>query len=234
MIPPLHPEDSAGFARLSRDLLAEPDAEQTVQRVVELAQRYVPGCDYAGFTTTHPDRLETTAATDLIPGQLDQAQHQFGEGPCLDTARAEETYLIRSTITDERWPKWSAEAAATGVLSVLSVQLTGPTNLGAALNLYSRTEDAFDDDAVLTAQIYAAHAGNAIAANSQVQQLTTAMHSRHLIGVAQGMLMLRYGLTESQSFQFLARNSQDTNTKLRDVAAKVVAELSQHHWPNQT
>jgi GAF domain-containing protein len=233
MTTPLHPEDSAGFARLSRDLLAEPDAEQTVQRVVELAQRYVPGCDYAGFTAARPDRLETAAATDPIIKALDQAQHELGEGPCLDTARTDETYLIRSTVTDERWPRWSAEAAAKGVLSVLSVPLTGPTNLGAALNLYSTTVDAFDDDAMLTAQIYAAHAGNAIAANNQVQQLTTAMHSRHLIGLAQGMLMLRYGLTEPQAFQFLARNSQDTNTKLRDVAAKVVAELSQHQWPSQ-
>jgi GAF domain-containing protein len=233
MSTPLNPEDSAAFARLSRELLAEPDAEQTVQRVVELAQRYVPGCDYAGFTASHPDRLETAAATDPILGELDRAQHELGEGPCLEAARTEETYLIRSTVTDERWPKWSAEAAAKGVLSVLSVQLTGHTNIGAALNLYSTTVDAFDDDAIVTAQIYAAHAGNAIAANSQVEQLTTAMHSRHLIGVAQGMLMLRYGLTEPQAFQFLARNSQDTNTKLRELAAKVVAELSQQHWPNE-
>ena len=227
----LRSDDSAAFARLSQELLAEPDTSQTVQRIVELAMRHVPGCDYAGFTMTHPDRLETTAATDELLGQLDRAQHELGEGPCLDAARTDETYLIRSTATEERWPRWCAKAAAAGVLSVLSVQLTG-SSMKAALNLYAKRVDAFDEDAVLTAQVYAAHAGAAIAASNQTEQLTTAMHSRHLIGVAQGMLMMRYGLNENQAFQFLSRNSQDTNTKLRDLANKVIAELSQERWPS--
>lgn len=230
MTSPLRSDDSAAFARLSQELLSETDTAQTVQRIVELAQRYVPGCDYAGFTTTHPDRLETTAATDELLGQLDRAQHDLGEGPCLEAARTDETYLIRSTLTDDRWPRWCAKAAEAGVLSVLSVQLTN-SNLKAALNLYAKQTDAFDEDAVLTAQVYAAHAGNALGASTQTEQLTTAMHSRHLIGVAQGMLMMRYGLNENQAFQFLSRNSQDTNTKLRDLANKVIAELSKERWP---
>jgi GAF domain-containing protein len=196
-----------------------------------MAERYVPGCDYAGFTTTHPDRIETTAVTDGLVRRLDQAQHSLAEGPCLDAARGEQTYLIRNTANDERWPRWSAEAAANGVLSVLSVQLEGPNPLAAALNLYSKTLDAFDEDAVVIAQIYATHAGNAIAANAENEQLAGAMQTRHLIGMAQGMLMLRYRLSEPQAFQFLARNSQDRNIKLRVVAGQVVAELAQHRWP---
>jgi GAF domain-containing protein len=228
----LRPDDSVAFARLSRELLAEPDSEQTVQRIVELAQRYVPGCDYAGFTTTHPDRLETAACTDELLSELDRAQHELGEGPCLEAARTDETYLIRDTPSETRWPKWCAEAAAKGVLSVLSVQLTGSGDLRAALNLYAKTPDAFDEDAVVTAQVYAAHAGNALAATREAEQLTSAAQSRHLIGLAQGMLMMRYGLNETQAFQFLSRNSQDTNTKLRVLAGRVIAELSQERWPS--
>jgi transcriptional regulator with GAF, ATPase, and Fis domain len=231
MTSPLRPSDSVAFARLSQDLLAEPDTEHTVQRVVELAQRFVPGCHYAGFTSTHPDRLETMAATHEVVSRLDRTQHDLHEGPCLDAARADETHLIRSTTDEKRWPRWCAEATANGVLSVLSIHLTSPTNLHAALNLYSKSVDAFDEDAIVTAQVYAAHAGNAIGAKSQAEQLTTAMQSRHQIGVAQGMLMVRYGLTEPQAFQFLSRNSQDTNTKLRDLARRVIDELSQHRWP---
>jgi GAF domain-containing protein len=227
----LTPDDAAAFARLSQELAAEPDTVQTVQLVVEQAQRSIPGCDYAGFTLTHKDSLETAAATDPVIGQLDQAQHDLGEGPCLQAARTEETYLIRDTTKDERWPKWAAKAAEMGVLSVLSVQLTGPGHLHAAMNLYSTRVDAYDEDAVITAQIYATHAGNAIAASNETEQLQTALRTRHLIGVAQGMLMMRYGLSEEQSFRFLARNSQDTNTKLKDVAANLVVELRKQRWP---
>jgi AmiR/NasT family two-component response regulator len=114
------------------------------------------------------------------------------------------------------------------------VQLTGPEHLHAAMNLYSSTVDAYDEDAILTAQIYATHAGNAIAATNQSDQLQTALRTRHLIGLAQGMLMMRYSLTEEQAFRFLARNSQDTNTKLRDVATKLIAELRKQGWPKDS
>ncbi len=230
----LNSDDAAAFARLSQELAGEPDTEQTVQRVVELAQQSIKGCDYAGFTLTHKDRLETAAATGPVIARLDQAQHDLGEGPCLEAARTEETYLIRDTSDEPRWPRWSAAAAEVGVRSVLSVQLTGPDHLHAAMNLYSTTVDAYDEDAIITAQIYATHAGNAIAATNQADQLQTALRTRHVIGLAQGMLMMRYSLTEEQAFRFLARNSQDTNTKLRDVATKLIAELRKQGWPKDS
>jgi GAF domain-containing protein len=230
----LNPDDAAAFARLSQELAGEPDTEQTVQRVVELAQKSIPGCDYAGFTLTHKDHLETAAATGPVIARLDQAQHDLGEGPCLAAARNEETYLIRDTLDEPRWPRWGAAAAEVGIRSVLSVQLTGPEHLHAAMNLYSTTVDAYDEDAIITAQIYATHAGNAIAATNQADQLQTALRTRHVIGLAQGMLMMRYSLTEEQAFRFLARNSQDSNTKLRDVATKLIAELRKQGWPKDS
>jgi GAF domain-containing protein len=222
--PELNPDDAAAFARLSLDLAREPDTEQTVQRVVELAQASIHGCHYAGFTLTHKDRLETAAATDPMIARLDEAQHDLNEGPCLSAATTEETYLIRDTSAEDRWPRWCAAANAAGVMSVLSVQLTGPGpgSLRAAMNLYSKTIDAYDDDAVITAQIYAAHAGTAIAAAHKQDNLQTAMQSRHTIGVAQGLLMQRYGITEGAAFQVLSRQSQEANVKLRDVARRLV------------
>lgn len=230
----LTPDDAVAFARLSQELAGEGDVVQTVQRVIELAQQNIHGCDYAGFTLTHKDKLETAAATGPVIARLDQAQHDLGEGPCLEAARQEETYLIRDTSNEPRWPHWSAAAAQVGIRSVLSVQLTGPNHLHAAMNLYSETLDAYDEDAIITAQIYATHAGNAIAATNEVEQLQTALRSRHLIGVAQGMLMLRYNLTEEQSFRFLSRSSQDSNTKLKDVAVKLITELRKQRWPSDS
>jgi GAF domain-containing protein len=220
----LRSDDAAGFARLTEELASEPDLVQTVRRVIELAHTSIPGCDFAGLTLTHPDRLETAVATDDVVVELDRAQHELGEGPVRSAARSERTCEIRDTRTDPRWPAWGSRAAQAGVRSVLSVQLTGPNQVPAAMNLYSREVDAFDQEAVATAQIFATHAGNAIASIKQADQLRTALESRHTIGVAQGMLMHRFGLSEDRSFRFLTRLSQDSNTKLRDVAASVIKE----------
>ena len=220
----LNSEDAAGFARLAQELAREPDTAQTVRRVIELAQQSICGCDFAGFTLTHPDRLETVAALRSRDRRTRPSPTRPGEGPCLQAARTEETYLIRDTRVEPRWPAWAGRAATTGIRSVLSVQLAGPSHLHAAMNLYSKIVDAFDQDAVATARIYATHAGNAIAATNEIDQLRAALQSRHTIGVAQGVLMNRYGITEDKSFRFLSRLSQDSNIKLRDIATKVITE----------
>ena len=66
------------------------------------------------------------------------------------------------------------------------------------------------------------HATNALNSARLVSGLQTAVHSRHLIGVAQGILMATYDLTMDQSFELLRRYSSQTNTKIRDVAQHVV------------
>ena len=52
--------------------------------------------------------------------------------------------------------------------------------------------------------------------------LQTAISSRHVIGMAQGIAMERYGIDQHQSFELLRRLSSTTNVKLRDVATQIV------------
>ncbi|MFI7679212.1 ANTAR domain-containing protein [Actinophytocola sp. NPDC049390] len=47
-----------------------------------------------------------------------------------------------------------------------------------------------------------------------------------MIEQAKGMLMQDFELDEAEAFDLLTALSQDTNTKVRDVAAKVVDELT--------
>jgi AmiR/NasT family two-component response regulator len=63
-------------------------------------------------------------------------------------------------------------------------------------------------------------------AREEIEQLKVALISRQMIGVAQGMLMLRYGLGLDRSFEYLSRRSQNENIKLRLLAERVIAELS--------
>ena len=49
---------------------------------------------------------------------------------------------------------------------------------------------------------------------------------RATINQAMGMLMLAHGVSEDDAFRMLARRSQQTNAKLRDLAAQFVKEAA--------
>jgi hypothetical protein len=72
---------------------------------------------------------------------------------------------------------------------------------------------------------FAAQASTAVAVIEQMEVGGTGMQTGHLIGMAQGMLILRYGVDEDQSFRFLSRIAQQFHIKLRDGAARVLAVL---------
>jgi ANTAR domain/GAF domain len=221
---PLRSYDAGAFARISQQLLAEPEAERTLQAVVDLAVESIDACDYAGISLRHRKRVETPAASDPLVVQLDGWQYELQEGPCLDAVFVEDVYVIEDMNSEDRWPNWAPRAASLGIQSVLSVRLATEINLVGGLNLYSKSLFAYDEDQILTAGIYAAHAASAIATTSEIGGLHTALQTRHRIGMAQGLLMQRYHLNEDQAFQFLRRISQDANVKLSDVATKVIDE----------
>jgi len=58
-------------------------------------------------------------------------------------------------------------------------------------------------------------------AGEQMEQLTTAMATRSVIGQAQGILMERHKVTAGQAFDRLRTASMNVNRKLRDVAREL-------------
>lgn len=83
-------------------------------------------------------------------------------------------------------------------------------------------ERSFDlDDAALGAT-FAGHASIARASAQTESGLREAIDGRHVIGLAQAILMERFDLSADQAFAVLRRYSQDRNTKLRAVACHVV------------
>ncbi len=58
----------------------------------------------------------------------------------------------------------------------------------------------------------------ALAGARQRSQLRTALARRDVIGQAKGILMERHRLTPDAAFALLDRISQETNTKLHDIA----------------
>ena len=144
----------------------------------------------------------------------------------LVTALRERTaILIRDTDTDGRWPEWAAKVSALGVRSVLDVPLaTGDATRQTVgvLGLYSPLPDAFTEDDQAIAHILARHASVAVASARHEETMAQAVDARKLVGQAMGILMERFDVDADRAFAILKRYSQDTNTKLRDVAQHLI------------
>jgi transcriptional regulator with GAF, ATPase, and Fis domain len=216
---PLQPNSITG---LLDELAAQPDFGHTLDSVVSMAVDTIPGCDWAGLTVRRGKSLVTPASTGAVVNEVDQLQYDLNEGPCIEAVWDENTLLIDDMSTEARWPTWAPRAQQAGVQSTLSVRLASTKDFIAGLNLYSMKPHAFDDDAVQVAHQYATHAASALAVSHKFSTLQTALQTRHTIGMAQGILRRRHGLTVDQAFQVLVRVSRDNNVLLRDVAAMVV------------
>ncbi|HEY9294505.1 MAG TPA: GAF and ANTAR domain-containing protein [Microlunatus sp.] len=212
------------FALLAAELHREAREQPTLERIVQTAVETVEGCDFCGVSAREPDgRIWTPASTDPIADQADALQYELGEGPCLEAIWSLDTYTIDDMSFEARWPTWAPRAAGLGIGSVLSVQVETPEGQAlAGLNLYAVGPYAFDHTDVAIASILARHAGNALTDARRQTELRSAIRSRQIIGVAQGILIQRFGLSLDQAFEMLRRYSQDNNVKLRDLAENLV------------
>ncbi|AZI57010.1 ANTAR domain-containing protein [Nakamurella antarctica] len=210
------------MAEAARDLAAQTELDEALKQVSDLALRTV-ACDRASITLRLPGgNYETFAATDDKAQQADALQYSLNEGPCVDALWNNGYYRVEDVGTDPRWPQWGPQAAELGIHSILSIHLFTSNLPVGALNLYSTRYRTYSDEDVEVAKIVAAHASVAFARIRAEKDLWAAVDSRHLIGQAQGILMGKLNLTAEQAFAVLQRYSQRSNTKLRDVAVKII------------
>lgn len=213
------------LATASSELHRSPQEEPTLEAVVAGAVELVREAVWASITVRAPRRrgYATLAATSELAREADQLQYELAEGPCVDAAPGSAWLRSGEVATDARWPVWGARAGRLGVGSLLSLGLTSRGERIGALNMYAPTAGCFSDpDEVEVAVLYTVHAAQAMASSQLVSGLEVALSSRHLIGVAQGILMERFGLTQDRSFVLLRRISSQTNVKVTEVARRIV------------
>ncbi|MFC0623668.1 GAF and ANTAR domain-containing protein [Kribbella deserti] len=196
--------------------------EETVDAVLQFALRAV-NCTHAGLAlAVRGRRAEVGAVTDPVVEKLHQFQIDAADGPLLASLTAQVPIHIPNAPAETRWPNWAAAAGALGIGSVLDVPLAVSVQLVGVLSLYSTEPNAFSADDEAVAHILARHASVAVAAARKQESLTQAVDARKLVGQAMGILMMKYDVDDDRAFAILKRYSQDTNTKLRDVAQQVV------------
>ncbi|MDR6176380.1 hypothetical protein QE364_001093 [Nocardioides zeae] len=218
---PLH--DSAALAALADRLYARHDPGGTARLIVDQVGRLVPGADHVSLTLRHHGVNTTLAASDLVARDADDLQYALDEGPCVESTSTCRWIRSGEVGTDDRWPRWGPQARLLGVGAALSLDLPRGGRPQGAINIYSDASGGFHDRAgVDLARSYAAHAAHALASARLEMELHSAIGSRHVIGMAQGILIERFGLTQDSSFELLRRLSSSQEKKVRDVAQELV------------
>ena len=226
--------DARAFAHIAQELMGDPQAEEvTFDTIVKRALEVVPGCDHAGITLrARRGRLESAASSDPLVESCDELQYELGEGPCLEAVREDARYHSPDLSRDDRWPTWGPRVARLGMGSVIAIQLTNGIEPLGALNMYSTRTDAFGDDALDLATTYAIHATNAMHSARHESRLTSALTTRHEIGMAQGVLMATYDLDPDRAFELLRRVSNNSNVPIRELS-RLVAERRRLPRPDE-
>lgn len=223
----LDTSDVVTFAHIARQLASQATEQDVLDAVVTLAVEQLPGCDDAGIMLlTEHGHVRTPAATSDRVRASDEAQAQAGEGPCFDAAleRGEHNQVFRceDTRSEQRWPRYMPQARALGVGGLLGFQLFHHEEVFGALNLYSEEPGRLDAVSEMKGWGLASHAAVALTAARTSTQLRSALHNSRAIGQALGMVRVRYDLDEDGALAVLKRLSQDTNTKLSDLAEHIV------------
>jgi GAF domain-containing protein len=209
------------FTQLVQALDASPDEDARLHVAVSSAVS-LSGCDHAGYTTNEEGGLLTRLSSDDIVRRADHLQNELTEGPCLDVMRDHDVVVSDDLAQEKRWPLWASRVRAElGVESMMSLLVhTGRRSYG-ALSLYAEESHRFDLDAVAVGQALAAHLAVTIAAGREIGQLKIAVHSRTIIGQAQGILMERLDIDADRAFEYLRRASSVSNRRLSMVALDI-------------
>jgi hypothetical protein len=204
-----------------------------LEALAELAVRSTPGATAASVTLMNGETPITFVATAAVAVELDESQYERGYGPCLDAILSGDVMYVEDSRTETRWPGYVDAAAASGMLSSLSMPIPVTAGLAAGLNVYAGAPAAFGEPDRDSIARLVEFAGGAIA-NLQlveasrllVDQMQTAMQSRAVIDQARGILMALHGCDADEAFAILRTTSQRANRKLRDIAQEIVNQAA--------
>ncbi|WP_408633298.1 ANTAR domain-containing protein [Mycolicibacterium arenosum] len=211
------------MAELARSIAPPIGVDAVLHDVSKTAKELIPGVDEAGILLVGRNNThETLGPTSSLMNQLDELQMKYHEGPCLEAA-LDEVVIRTDDFRDEpRFPNYAPEVVKLGVLSALSFKLYTADRTAGALNLFGFQPNLWDSEAETIGMVLAAHAAAAILASREGEQLQSALSTRDRIGQAKGIIMERFKIDDVRAFGMLRQLSQDTNTKLIEVAQRVI------------
>jgi GAF domain-containing protein len=191
----------------------------------------VSGADAVGIMLAdHRGDLRFMASSNDAGRELELAQLQLGEGPCLDCVRTMQPVVNTDFAVAEKWPDFTAHAIEAGFHSVHAFPMRLRERAVGALNLFSVTETRFEPGEIRIVQSLADVATIAILqertiarAEALTEQLQGALNSRIVIEQAKGALARMEGISVDEAFERLRARARSSRQRLVDVAAALLA-----------
>lgn len=226
-------ELSAVLADLVGVLEAVSDTPGLLDAVCGEAVRVVPDADLASIVVVRDGATQTAAFTDERARRIDDVQYAAGDGPGLLAALTGEVVRVAVGDTGERWPEFVFAAKELGVGSYLAVPLRVDDTLVGAITLFGFGAHGYHEFDTKVLRLFTLCVETVLRltrryreARLLADELRHAMETRAVIEQAKGMLMLIHRVSEDTAMQRLIAESQNTNTKLRDVAARFTKRMS--------
>jgi GAF domain-containing protein len=211
------------LAEITR-LVSEDDFTATTERFVDRIVRTIPGCDDAIVT------VRSATGVENIHASRDLGFDPLTPGPVVESVTYREPRRLGDVVDDQRWPAFATQLVNAGYRSCLCLPLSTRGDDSAVLTLLSHDPEQFGESSYDIVLLLTLHAGVAFDNASMyhdslelVSQLRTALRTRSLIGRAQGLLMRHLNLDSDKAFAELRQASQNSNTKLRDLAGLLVS-----------
>lgn len=222
------------FGAVQSLLLSTKNVEDLLEELAKLAAAIVEPPASVGITVRRDGQPFTMAASDERAAQVDETQYETDQGPCMESLATGAVVEVTDQRTDERWPDYGKRAYEHGVRCSLSLPLSMDAAPVGALNIYGYDQPgAFSDDERATAEVFASQASTALTLlmrqvkqAEESEQLERALSSRTVIDQAVGVLMGQQRCNAEAAFGLLRQHSQNTNRKLRDVAAELIERVS--------
>jgi GAF domain-containing protein len=216
-------------------LLSEADSDAPLDQLASLALEIIPGSAAAGVVAAGEKSWALAASAGTV-GELHRHQLYTGDGPVADALRYGEARRIDDAADEDRWPDVCAAMTSEGLRSCLVLPLRTDRQPGGALAVYGTEPDAFVGSGHDVAKLFAAQGGVAMRnaalyrnCRRMVENLRIALASRAVIEQAKGILVAEYGYSPEVAFKRLSILSQNSNKKVKDIAADLVEGRINRH-----
>jgi len=222
-------ELAENISEVARLLENDDEGDAPLLRLAGLGVELVPGATAAAVAITAGAQTYTFAVSDARISELHRLQFASGEGPVVETLRYNEARHVPDTSVEGRWQTFCRAATEAGLHSLVSLPLHTAHRSAGAVALYADCPCAFSGAAHDIALLFAAQGGTAVsnagiygACRQLTDNLQAALEGRAIIEQAKGVLHAKLAVSPDEAFELIRRYSQNTNQKVRIIAAQLV------------